>query len=106
MYKKKFHNVSLTCMLQGETEGTLEKCRHGVLTKTNEGFRFEESVKRTKYAPNPQLFSGDHVKLTRLKNGNYRINVREIDASTITDANALAFSIYCELQTAYRTIVL
>lgn len=106
MYKRKFHNVSITCLLQDEKEGTMEKCRHGVMTRTDDGFRFEESLKKTRYAPNPQLFAGDHVTLTRLKNGNYRINVREIDASAVTDANALAFTIYCELQNAYKTISL
>ena len=46
MIKKNYENVMLQCVTQ-QTEVNNRKSHTGILTKTDEGFRFEESLRPT-----------------------------------------------------------
>lgn len=104
MQKKKYSNINLDCALQQDTEITNEKCLNGVISKTAEGFRFEEAVRKGRPKRNPKLFDGTFCSLVHMANGKYQIHMKTIDASGITDRNELAFKVYSELLNALNVI--
>lgn len=104
MLKKNYSNINLSCTLQQDNEITTEKCFNGVISKTDDGFRFEEAVRKGRPKRNPKLFDGKFCSLVHMANGKYQIHMKTIDASGITDRQDLAFKVYSELLNAFNII--
>lgn len=104
MQKKTYISTNLSCTLQQDTEITNEKCLTGVISKTHDGFRFEEAIRKGRPKRNPKLFDGHYCSLVHMQNGKYQIHMKTIDASSITDRQDLAFRVYSELLNAFTII--
>lgn len=104
MEKKVYSNTTLTCNLQKSVELQPSECLSGVISKTEDGFRFEESVKGHRDKRNPKLFDGSYCSLVHMQNGKYQIHMKTINASAITDPNDFAFKVYSELLNAFKII--
>lgn len=104
MQKTIYKCVDLVCTLQHDHEVTNDKCLHGVISKTEGGFRFEEAVRECRPRRNPKLFDGKFCALVHMKNGKYKIHMKAIDASENTKPQELAFKVYSELLNAFRII--
>lgn len=109
--KKTYPNVTLDCTFQTplNTQPSalpLEEgqCLNGVISKTHEGFRFEEAAKSHRPKRNPKLFDGCYCSLVHMQNGRYQIHMKTINASGITDHQNLAFKVYTELLNAFNII--
>lgn len=103
MIKKHYPNIMLTCTLQQDCEPSPDKCLNGVISKTHDGFRFEEAIHRGRAKRNPKLYEGDFCSLVHMQNGKYQIHMRTIDASGV-DRKDLAFKVYSELVAAFSII--
>lgn len=55
MQKKTYKSINLACTLQQDDEITTDKCLNGVISKTDDGFRFEEAVRQGRPKRNPML---------------------------------------------------
>ena len=106
MQKKTYKSINLACTLQQDDEITTDKCLNGVISKTEGGFRFEEAVRKGRPKRNPKLFDGKFCSLIHMTNGKYQIHMKTIDASTITNSQSFAFSLYCELLNALSIVSL
>lgn len=104
MQKKTYSSVELSCILQQDSELTSDKCLNGVISKTDDGFRFEEAVRKGRLKRNPKLFDGIYCSLVHMQNGKYQIHMKTIDASTCVDRQDLAFKVYSELLHAFEII--
>ena len=104
MQKKTYTATTLSCTLQQGSEFTPNKCLNGVISKTHEGFRFEEAVRQGRPKRNPKLFDGKYCSLVHMANGKYQIHMKTIDASSIDDRHDLAFKVYSELLSAFTVI--
>ena len=104
MQKKTYTSTNLSCTLQQDAEITQDKCFNGVISKTDDGFRFEEAVRKGHPKRNPKLFDGKFCSLVHMANGKYQIHMKTIDASGITDRQDLAFKVYSELLNAFNII--
>lgn len=104
MQKKTYTSTNLSCTLQQDAEITQDKCFNGVISKTDDGFRFEEAVRKSRPKRNPKLFDGKFCSLVHMANGKYQIHMKTIDASGITDRQDLAFKVYSELLNAFNII--
>lgn len=104
MAKKIYSNTTLTCTLQKSEELHESECLNGVISKTADGFRFEEAVKGHRDKRNPKLFDGNYCSLVHMQNGKYQIHMKTINASAISDPNDFAFKVYSELLSAFKVI--
>jgi len=104
MAKKIYTNTTLTCSLQKGEEIHQSECLSGVISMTDGGFRFEESVKGHRDKRNPKLFDGNYCSLVHMQNGKYQIHMKTINASAITDRQDFAFKVYSELLNAFSVI--
>lgn len=104
MQKKIYKAIDLACTLQPETEFTTNKCLSGVMSMTEQGFRFEEAVRKGSPKRNLKLFDGKYCSLVHMQNGRYQIHMKTIDASSIKDRGELAFKVYSELLNAFNII--
>ena len=111
MNKLSFTNVNQNCTLQNSSSLTsnsspLEEglCLTGVFSKTDNGFRFEESIRGHRDKRNPKLFDGNYCSLVHMQNGKYQIHMKTINASAISDPNDFAFKVYSELLSAFKVI--
>lgn len=104
MQKKTYMSTNLSCTLQQDSEISHEKCLTGVISKTDDGFRFEEAVRKGSPKRNPKLFDGKFCSLVHMQNGKYQIHMKTIDASGISDRQDLAFRVYSELLNAFTII--
>jgi len=104
MIKKNYENVMLQCVTQ-QTEVNNRKSHTGILTKTDEGFRFEESLRKA-YAPNPKVYQGQYLSLVRRSNGKYRPLLKTICPTDTTPEQRkdMAFKVYAELLNALEII--
>lgn len=110
--KKIYRNVNLDCTFQNspalhaEHSTALEEgqCLNGVISKTSDGFRFEEAVKCRPNKRNPKLFDGRYCSLVHMQNGRYQIHMKTINASSVADPVELAFLVYNELIHAFQII--
>lgn len=96
--------VCLAVNLQPGSDIREDQCLNGVISKTPDGFRFEEAVKRTSAKRNPKLFDGKYISLVHMANGRYKCHFRTIDASAVTNRHKLAHSIYMELLKALEIL--
>ena len=46
MFKRTYKNINLSCIMQQDSENSKEKCLNGVMSKTKDGFLFEQSVRK------------------------------------------------------------
>ena len=104
MQKKTYTAINLSCTLQQESEITSEKCLNGVISKTDDGFRFEEAVRKGRPKRNPKLYDGNYVSLVHQADGKYKCHLRTITASSNLDRQELAFKVYSELLHAFEII--
>lgn len=101
MEKKTFVNTTLACTFQQE-EIKENECLKGVISKANDGFKFEEAVKQKRHRLNPKLFDGKYCSLVHMQNGRYQIHMRTIDATTIIKPEEFASKVYKELVKALK----
>ena len=105
MKKIVFKDITLSCTFQQNHHFDDNECLSGVMSKTNDGFRFEESVSQNKSPKrNLKLFDGKFCSLVHMQNGKYQIHMRTINANSQTDYSALALSVYSELVDAFEFI--
>ena len=104
MKKKTYCNIDLTCSFQQVEDLENNQCLSGVFSKADNGFRFEESVRRQHNRRNPKLFDGKYCSLVHMQNGKYRIHMKTIDASTVADRQLLAYEVYAEVLKAFNVI--
>ena len=104
MQKKTYKSINLACTLQQDDEITTDKCLNGVISKTTEGFRFEEAVRKGRPKRNPKLFDGKFCSLVHMANGKYQIHMKTIDASGELDRQELAFIFFFKQKTAYEVL--
>jgi hypothetical protein len=104
MQKKTYNDIQLNCVFQHVTDLPESACLPGIISRHEDGFRFEESCARKVCTRNPKLFDGQYCSLVHMQNGKYQIHMKTINASQVTDRNALAFNVYSELLTALAVI--
>ena len=105
MRKINYANVNLTCAFQQMTDLPTDHCIGGVLSRTDNSFKFEEAVKQSRRPKrNPKLFEGDFCSLVHMQNGKYKIHMKTIDASTVADRQLLAYEVYAEVLKAFNVI--
>ena len=104
MQKKTYNDVQLNCVFQHVTDLPESACLPGIISRHEDGFRFEESCHRGRCPRNPKLFDGNYCSLVHMQNGKYQIHMKTINASAITDRNELAFRVYSELLNAFSII--
>ena len=86
MFKRTYKNINLSCIMQQDSENSKEKCLNGVMSKTRDGFLFEQAIRKGGCKRNPKLFEGDYCSLVHQRDGKYKIHMKTIDASTITNS--------------------
>lgn len=101
MKKAIYANTTLACTFQ-QDEFNEHECLHGVISKSNDGFKFEEAVKQKRHLRNPKLFNGNYCSLVHMQNGKYQIHMRTIDATTVIEPEVFASKVYKELVKALK----
>ena len=77
----------------------------GMLSRLQDGFRFEEAVKQKRPRRNPKLYEGQYVSLVHRSDGKYACTLKCInDKEKDFDHHTLAFRIYLELISALEII--
>ena len=105
MYKKIFSNVSLQVVMQQPQVTDQPISLAGVLSKADDGFRFEEAVKQKRPRRNPKLYEGDYVSLVHRCDGKYACTLKHIATPDEDfDHHNVAFRIYLELIDALQII--
>lgn len=102
MNRKKYDNTSLTCLLQNAEEITTENCPTGIISRTLEGFRFEEAIRKGRAPRNPKLFDGNYLSMVRMQNGRYQLHLKTM--SEVLDHEKYAFGVYSEVINALKII--
>ena len=96
-------NANITCALQQDSEIINEKCLSGILSRNNDGFLFEEAIRKGRAPRNPKLFDGKYISMVRKQNGRYQCHIKTFNPKEI-DRKEAAFDIYCELIKAFNII--
>lgn len=104
MKKIEYNNVNLTCSLQQVECMDKDLCLHGVMSRQDGKFVFEEAVKCHRAKRNPKIFDGRYCSLVHMRNNKYQIHMKTIDATKVQDVSALAFSVYSELLQAFNIL--
>lgn len=105
MKKIDYNNVDLTCSFQQQAmEMGDDMCLHGVMSRQDGKFVFEEAVKRNGDRRNPKIFEGQYCSLVHMRNNKYQIHMKTIDATKVEDASKLAFGVYSELLQAFNIL--
>ena len=103
MAKKVFTNTTLACSLQDGSVIANNKCLHGLLSPTTDGFRFEEEVRTAKpHTRNPKIFDGELISLVRKEDNSIQFSFK----TTKEDFNPedFAFKVYQEVSNAILRI--
>lgn len=98
MNKKTYTSTNLACVLQHSEEITNDQCLNGVISKTSDGFRFEEAIRKGRPPRNSKLFDGKFISMVKMQNGRYQCHLKTMDENF--DHKNFAFSVYCELNSA------
>ena len=94
MEKKIFNATNLVCQFQTTSEKLDNNgCLNGVISRTDDGFRFEEAVKVKSVKRNPKLYDGK-----------YQIHMNTLLANKSLDRSMLAFDVYSEILNAFNVI--
>ncbi len=102
MNKKIYSNINLNCMLQESNEISNDKCLTGIISKTADGFRFEEAIRKGRAPRNPKLFDGKYVSMVRMQNGRYQCHLKTM--SSHLNREKFAFGVYSEILNALSNI--
>lgn len=102
MNRKQYENVSLTCLLQQAEEITSDNCPTGIISRTPEGFRFEEAIRKGRAPRNPRLFDGTYLSMVRMRNGRYQLHLKTM--TDVLDHEKYAFGVYSEVVNALKII--
>ena len=78
MQKKTYTPTTLACIMQQDSEITSDKCLNGIISKTTDGFRFEEVLRKGRPPRNPKLFDGQYISMVRMQNGKYQIHMKTL----------------------------
>ena len=105
MYKQTINNISLQLVMQQPQVMNQPMSHAGVLSKNEDGFRFEEAVKIRRPRRNPKLYEGKYVNLVHRSDGKYVCTLKCINAKEEGfDPHNVAFRIYMELTDALQII--
>ena len=98
MNKKTYTSTNLACVLQHSEEITNDQCLNGVISKTSDGFRFEEAIRKGRPPRNPKLYDGKFISMVKMQNGRYQCHLKAMDEHF--DRKNFAFAVYSELTAA------
>ena len=105
MYKQTISNISLQLVMQHSETFTRPVTHAGVLSRNEDGYRFEESVKQKRPRRNPKLYEGKYVSLVHRHDGKYACSLKCIRGNEKDfDHHTVAFHIYLELIDALQII--
>ena len=105
MYKINIKNPSLQLVMQQPQVTDHPMCLAGVLSKNQNEFRFEQSVKQKRPRRNPKLYEGQYVSLVHRSDNKYACTLKCITPKTEGfDHHNVAFRIYLELIDALQII--
>ena len=105
MYKQTIKNISLQLVMQQPQVTDQPMCLAGVLSKNQNEFRFEQSVKQKRPRRNPKLYEGQYVSLVHRSDNKYACTLKCITPKTEGfDHHNVAFRIYLELIDALQII--
>lgn len=105
MYKQTINNISLQLVMQQPQVTDQPMCLAGVLSKNQNEFRFEQSVKQKRPRRNPKLYEGKYVSLVHRSDNKYACTLKCITPKTEGfDHHNVAFRIYLELIDALQII--
>lgn len=105
MYKQTIKNISLQLVMQQPQVTDQPMCLAGVLSKNENEFRFEQSVKQKRPRRNPKLYEGQYVSLVHRSDNKYACTLKCITPKTEGfDHHNVAFRIYLELIDALQII--
>ena len=98
MNKKTYTSTNLACVLQHSEEITNDQCLNGVISKTSDGFRFEEAIRKGRPPRNPKLYDGKFISMVKKQNGRYQCHLKTMGEHF--DRKNFAFAVYSELTAA------
>ena len=98
MNKKTYTSANLACVLQHSEEITNDQCLNGVISKTSDGFRFEEAIRKGRPPRNPKLYDGKFISMVKMQNGRYQCHLKTMGEHF--DRKNFAFAVYSELTAA------
>ena len=105
MYKQTISNISLQLVTQQYETFSRPMSHAGVLSRNEDGFRFEEAVKQKRPRRNPKLYEGQYVSLVHRHDGKYACSLKCIRGNDKDfDHHTMAFRIYLELIDALQII--
>lgn len=107
MYKKTINNITLQLVMQQPEAVNQPMSRAGVLSKADDGYKFEEAVKIKRPRRNPKLYEGRYVSLVHRSDDKYACTLKYIDSKENGEAfdhHDVAFRIYLELIDALQII--
>ena len=102
MKKKNYSNVNLTCAFQNTEELSGNQCLNGVFSKTDNGFLFEEAVRKGRPPRNPKLFDGKYISMVKMQNGRYQCHLKTMDKGF--DKRTFAEEVYQDIVNALKII--
>lgn len=108
MKKIHFPNADLTCLLQQEahTPTAIPSCLRGLLDLQDDvSFRFVETLPPPAAVPNPRLYKGKYVWLSRKKNGLFHLNIKSLCAHmSEEERNRFTLALISEIDRALEFI--
>lgn len=115
MNKKVYQNINLTCVFQNTnpnfTNEVINSVKSGspvvvsgMLSPTDGGVLFQETLPRKRDIRNSRLYEGTLVNVVRRKDGLYYPFLKAFNPKEIEDKNEFAFRIYSEINEALNTI--
>lgn len=103
MQKRTYFNTTITCTLQKSDELQESQCLTGVISKSREGFRFEEAIRKGRPPRNPKLYDGKYISMVKMQNGRYQCHIKTFDPKEM-DRKQVALDIYSEIAQAFQII--
>ena len=102
MHKKTYSNINLICTLQKSEELQESQCLVGVMSKSPDGFRFEEAIRKGRPPRNPKLYDGKFISMVKMQNGRYQCHLKTMDKGF--DKRSFAEEVYQEIVNALKII--
>lgn len=102
MIKKTYSNINLTCTLQKSEELQESQCLVGVMSKSPDGFRFEEAIRKGRPPRNPKLYDGKFISMVKMQNGRYQCHLKTMDKGF--DKRTFAEKVYQDIINALKII--
>ena len=97
--------ISLQLVMQAPQVTNQPMSHAGVLSRNDEGFRFEEAVKQKRPRRNPKLYEGQYVSLVHRSDDKYACTLKHIHpGGEDYNHHDVAFKIYLELIDALQII--